>query len=115
NECSEGVGLGQDNFKELIFSGKNPEEIYNKILKKEIVVTDQWQIQVLTRILMKSEIYLVSNMKEEELGNIGLKYANTVESAIKHSLIKHGRDASILILPNGRLKWIQQTQSFILI
>jgi len=101
NECSEGVGLGQDNFKELIFSGKNPEEIYNKILKKEIVVTDQWQIQVLTRILMKSEIYLVSNMKEEELGNIGLKYANTVESAIKHSLIKHGRDASILILPNG--------------
>jgi len=101
NECRERVGVGQDKFKELIFSAKSPEEIYNKILKKEIVVPDQWQIQVLTRILMKSEIYLVSSMKEEEIGNIGLKYADTVENAIKNSLIKHGKDAKILILPNG--------------
>ena len=101
NECSEGIGKGQDKFKELIFSKKNPQEIYNKILQKEIVVPDQWQIQVLTRILMKAEIYIVSIMGEEEIGNIGLKYANTVENAIKNSLNKHGRDASILILPNG--------------
>ena len=101
NECSEGVGIGQDKFKELISSEKNPEEIYNKIIQKEIVVPDQWQIQVLTRILMKSEIYLVSSMNEEEIGNIGLKYADTVENAIKKSLIKHGKDATILILPNG--------------
>jgi len=101
NECSEGVGKGQDKFKELIFSEMNPKEIYNKILQKEIVVPDQWQIQVLTRILMKSEIYLVSSMEEEEIGNIGLKYADTVENAIKNSLIKHGSDANILILPNG--------------
>ncbi|MCK4286820.1 MAG: hypothetical protein KAX18_11485, partial [Candidatus Lokiarchaeota archaeon] len=101
NECREGIGLGQDNFKELIFSEKSPEEIYNKILQKEIVVPDQWQIQVLTRILMKSEIYLVSKMKKEEIGNIGLKYADTVENAIKNSLIKHGFEAKILFLPNG--------------
>jgi len=101
NECRGGVGVGQDKFKELIFSEKKPEEIYNKILMKEIVVPDQWQIQVLTRILMKSEVYLVSSMKEEEIGNIGLKYANTVENAIKKSLIKHGSNANILILPNG--------------
>jgi len=50
---------------------------------------------------MKSEIYLVSSMEEEEIGNIGLKYADTVENAIKNSLIKHGNDANILILPNG--------------
>jgi len=101
NECIEGVGVGQDKFKELIFSEKNPEEIYNKILNKEIVGPDQWEIQVLTRILMKSEIYLVSSMQKEEIGNIGLKYADTVENAIKQSLIKHGNDANILILPNG--------------
>jgi len=101
NECSEGVGVGQDKFKELIFSEMSPEEIYKKILKKEIVVPDQWQIQVLTRILMKSEIYVVSSMNKEKIGNIGLKYADTVENAIKYSLIKHGQDASILILPNG--------------
>lgn len=101
NECIEGVGVGQDKFKELIFSGKSPKEIYNKILNKEIIVPDQWEIQVLTRILMKAEIYLVSNMREEEIGNIGLKYASNVESAINQALIKHGENAKILILPNG--------------
>jgi len=40
-------------------------------------------------------------MKEDEIGNIGLKYADTVEKAIYNSLIKHGKDARILILPNG--------------
>ena len=39
--------------------------------------------------------------EEEEIGNIGLKYADTVENAIKNSLIKRGSDANILILPNG--------------
>ncbi|NVM44761.1 MAG: nickel-dependent lactate racemase [Candidatus Lokiarchaeota archaeon] len=103
NECREGVGKGQDKFKEIIFSEMSPEEIYNKILNKELVVPDQWQIQVLTRILMKSEIYVVSNMKEDKIGNIGLKYADTVEIAIEESLKKHGKDARILILPNGPL------------
>ena len=101
NECREGVGVGQDKFKELIFSGKPPEEIYNKILYKEIIVPDQWEIQVLTRVLMKAEIFLVSNMQEKEIGNIGLKYADTVENAVDQALVTHGRDAKILILPNG--------------
>jgi len=101
NECSEGIGIGQDKFKELIFSGRTPKEIYDKILSKEIVVADQWQIQVLTRILMKSEVYIISSLDETEIGNIGLKSAETVEDAIRDSLIKHGPDANILILPNG--------------
>ena len=40
---------------------------------------------------------------EEDIGNIGLKYADTVEIAIEESLKKHGKDARILILPNGPL------------
>lgn len=101
NECAEGIGGGQDEFKELLFSDMSPEEIYKKILNKEIVVPDQWEIQVLTRIMMTAEIYIVSEMKEDELGNIGLKHAKSVEEAIKISVIKHGCKAKILILPNG--------------
>lgn len=99
NECSDGVG--QDKFKELIFSGMTPKEIYEKILNKEIVVSDQWEIQILARILMKADIYVISKLNENEIGNIGLKYAKTVENAIKNCLRKYGSDASILILPNG--------------
>jgi len=99
NELSDGVG--QINFRNLIFSGKKPQEIYNKILAKEIVVPDQWEIQILTRILLKAEIYIVSRLNKEEIGNIGLKYAKNVEDAIKLALKKHGSNAKILILPNG--------------
>ena len=101
NECREGIGVGQEKFKELIFSGMTPTEIYNKILSKEIVVTDQWQIQVLTRILMKADVFLISSMDETKVGNIGLKSAETVEDAINEALKKHGKQAKILFLPNG--------------
>ena len=101
NECREGVGEGQDKFKELLFSGNSPDEINNKILKKQIVLPDQWEIQVLTRVMMKAEVYVISQLNEREIGNIGLKYAKSVEDAIEESLNKHGEEAKILILPNG--------------
>ena len=99
NELSDGIG--HDNFKELIYSGISPEKIYEQILNKEIIVPDQWEIQILTRVLMKAEIYVISKLKENEIGNIGLKFARNVEEAIKKSLKKYGNDAKILILPNG--------------
>jgi nickel-dependent lactate racemase len=101
NECSDGVGIEQDEFKELLFSGMSPEEIYNKVLKKEIEVPDQWEIQVLTRVMKKAEVYVISRLKEKEIGNIGLKYALSVENAIFEAFKIHGENASILFLPNG--------------
>jgi nickel-dependent lactate racemase len=99
NECADGIG--QDMFKDLIFSGMTPKEIHKKILEKEIIVPDQWEIQILTRILMKSDIFIISKLDENKIGNIGLKYAKTVEEAILNCLKKYGSNASILILPNG--------------
>lgn len=101
NECAESIGIGQDKFKELIFSGMQPNEIYKKILNREIVLPDQWEIQILARILMKAEIFIVSKLNENEIGNIGLKHAKSVEDAIQVSLKKHGSNANILILANG--------------
>ena len=99
NECIDGIG--EENFKELLFSGKSHQELYNLILNRDIVVPDQWEIQILARILMKAEIIVVSSLEEQEIGNIGLKYANNIENAIKVSIKKHGSNARILILPNG--------------
>ena len=101
NECSDGIGVGQDQFKELLYCGLEPKEIYEKILTREILVPDQWEIQVLTRVMMKAEIYVISKLNPNELENIGLRYAKTVEDAIKKSLKEYGSEAKILILPNG--------------
>lgn len=101
NECVDGIGIGHDKFKDLIFSKMKPEDIYQKVLSKEISMIDQWEIQILTRIMMKAEVYLISTINKDELGNIGLKYAESIEAAIRMSLTKHGSNARILILPNG--------------
>ncbi len=101
NECIDGIG--QDKFKELMYSDMPPSEIHREIINKKIVVPDQWEIQILARILMKADIFIISNLNEDEIGNIGLKYAETVEEAIKICLKKFGPNASILILPNGPL------------
>jgi len=101
NECIEGIGIGHDKFKDLIFSKMKPEDIYRKVLSKEITMIDQWEIQILTRIMMKAEVYVISIINKDELGNIGLKYAESIEVAIQNSLKKHGPKARILILPNG--------------
>ncbi len=99
NECIDGIG--EEMFKELLFSGKSPEDLYNSIINREIIVPDQWEIQILARILMKSDVFVVSRLKENEIGNIGLKYASNVEEAINESIKKYGPRARILILPNG--------------
>jgi len=101
NECTDGIGIGQDKFRELLFFEESPKILYNKVLNEEIIVPDQWEIQVLTRVLMKADVYIISQLKEQELGNLGLKYAESVEEAIKHALRRHGSDAQILILPHG--------------
>lgn len=99
NQLSEGIG--HDNFKDLIFSSNTAETIYNEILDGTIKVSDQWEIQILCRILMKSDVYVISELNQEEIGNIGLKFALTVEDAIEESLKKYGEDAKILFLPVG--------------
>ena len=101
NECIEGVGIGQDKFKELLFSDITPKEIYENIMNKKITAPDQWEIQVLVRILQKANIIVISKLEEDELGNIGLKHASSINEAINNSLQKYGSQARILVLPNG--------------
>ncbi|MHA1678423.1 MAG: nickel-dependent lactate racemase [Promethearchaeota archaeon] len=103
NECIDGIGVGQDDFKKLLFSGLEPSKLYQKIINGEIKVPDQWEIQILARILMKAEIIVVSSLKPEDLGNIGLKHANSVEEALHEASLKHGNDMRVLVLPNGPL------------
>lgn len=104
NECVNGVG--QEIFGELINSGKLPSEIYQDCLNGKINTVDIWEIQIMVRIMMKNKIIVVSQMKKEELGNIGLIYAEDMKQAIQIAvklLNKPENEISILIFPKGPL------------
>jgi lactate racemase len=101
NECRDGVG--QPKFKELINLGMIPKELYQRVCDEEITCKDQWEIQVMSRVLAKAEVRIVSQMKADELGNIGLIHNNSVEEAIEQCREKYGSSMKILILPDGPL------------
>jgi nickel-dependent lactate racemase len=101
NECSDGVG--HEKFQEMLNSGLTPQEMFEKIVSGEIQTPDQWEIQVLCRVLMKAEIYVVSTLSQEDLGIIGLKYAATVNEALDACREKYGDNMRVLVLPDGPL------------
>jgi nickel-dependent lactate racemase len=100
NELSDGVG--QPDFKELLKLKMTPEEINQKIVSGEMKVRDQWQIQFLAMVLMHASVYVASpKISQQELGNIGMIQKNTFQEALNEAIEKHGKNASILVLPNG--------------
>ena len=99
NECRDGIGL--PSFEKQINLNLPPEEIHKSILDGTLNATDQWQTQIMTRILTKADIYVISSIEPEKLGNIGLKYALNIEDAISHCIKKYGSKIRILLLPDG--------------
>jgi nickel-dependent lactate racemase len=100
NELRDGVG--QPDFEELLKMPYSPKEINDKLVSGEMKVRDQWQIQFLCMVLMHAEVIVASpNISKEKLGSLGLIHAKSVEEALAYAEKKHGKDASVLVLPNG--------------
>ena len=95
NACCDGVG--HEKFQEMLNSELTPKEMFDQIVTGEIKTPDQWEIQVLCRVLMKADVYVVSNLEPERLGTIGLKYAETVEDALASCREKYGDSMRVLV------------------
>ncbi|MHA1618257.1 MAG: nickel-dependent lactate racemase [Promethearchaeota archaeon] len=100
NECQDSIRQHPE-FEKLLNSGLTPTQITQDILSGKIDVPDQWEIQVLARVLDFAEILVISSIQAEKLGNIGLKYMKSFEAALEYCLQKHGKNLSMLILPEG--------------
>ncbi len=101
NECSDGIG--HESFEKMIKSNAEPAALLKAIEKGEVQRPDLWQVQVLARVLTKATIYVVSSLKQADLGIIGIKYAATVEDALTNISASRGTLGRVLILPDGPL------------
>jgi nickel-dependent lactate racemase len=102
NECSNGIG--GEGFEKLIKSGKKPPEIYAGAMNGLYNEPGIWEIQILSRILMYCDVYVISSLPKSDLGNIGLKYSETVEKALDEIITfkkLSKSNVNILILPTG--------------
>ena len=95
-ECADGISHGA--FKKLLLAG-SPSEIYAK-LKSRDTVRDQWEAQVLCRILIKNQVWFVTRKElRSEIEGMHMHYASTIEEALNSCNVVQGE--RILVAPEG--------------
>jgi len=101
-ECSDGIGGAS--FARMLESAPDMDTLLARIrdTKKEETVTDQWQVQILARILQHAHVILVSALPADTVRALRMIPAESLEDALCQASSLLGRsDASITVIPEG--------------
>lgn len=100
SECRDGVG--HPKFRELVERGETPEEILEMIRTPGFFQVDQWEAQVLARVLIRCDVICVTGgVEPRTLESMHLTHARTVDEALNLAMEKVGRDPEIAVIPGG--------------
>jgi len=101
-ECAD--GMGGANFYNQLAGCKDAQSLYDEFMAtpQEKTPPDQWQSQVLARILINHEVIFVSREPlRAELENMKMSFAPTIDEAMEMAFAKKGRNAKVTVIPNG--------------
>jgi nickel-dependent lactate racemase len=100
-ECRDGLG-GHQEFQKLMEEAKSPKEVLEKIRENE-PITDQWQAQVMARILEKTHVVTVTEgVKDEVIRNMMMEAASSLEEALDLAKkVVSGKKLRIIAIPEG--------------
>jgi nickel-dependent lactate racemase len=97
SECVDGVG--HQDFLRLLASD-TPEAVYDKLREGEALIRDQWEVQVLCRILRKTPVCFITRPElAPEIRSMHMDYAQTIEQALDSANLRRGE--RVLVLPQG--------------
>jgi lactate racemase len=101
-ECSDGVPT-HGNFRDLLQQGKSPQEWLQIIYSAKEPIPDQWQVQILAKILQRAEVYLFSALPEPEVRLAQLKPISDIASGVRQLLEARQatRGSRVAVLPEG--------------
>ena len=101
-ECADGIG--GDSFYKALSECVGPTELLEEIRRVPMdeTVPDQWQYQILARILEKHHVYFVARKEMEEAVNaMKMEYAPSLEEAYARARALKGASACVAVIPNG--------------
>ena len=101
-ECADGIG--GDSFYNALSECAGPTELLEEIRRVPMdeTVPDQWQYQILARILEKHHVYFVARKEMEEAVNaMKMEYAPSLEEAYTRARALKGASARVAVIPNG--------------
>ncbi len=98
--CDTGIGPGT--FQDLHCEYCSPGEVLDR-LKQDLPVGVPWQNQILARVQMKYDIYLVSCLDDDAVKAMMLHPVSSIEKGLDMAFEKLGNNAQIAVIPEGPL------------
>ena len=99
-ECPE--GLGSPEFSDLVRETNDINVFMNNIIRDDYFVVDQWQLEEFAKVLRKVEVYLyATGIRDQDHNRALWTPIDSVEAGIKLALEKHGKNATIAVIPRG--------------
>ena len=101
--ASAADGHGGDSFYQTFKSQKPLETMYEEFMSRDAdhTIADQWESQILTRILMHATVIYVSEMDEDLVRDFRMIPAKTLDEALNKAKEIVGEDATIAAIPDG--------------
>lgn len=100
--CRE--GLGGEKFYQQLADASSPQETMRKIMDTPNNETepDQWQSQILARVLLKHKVILVTEPSLAQLvKNMHMEFAPSLDVAFEMAVAEKGKDATVSVIPDG--------------
>jgi len=95
-------GIGPEAYRELHASAGSPKEVLRRIRLQEPLGV-QWQNQILARVQLRHDIYLVSSLPDSVVEEMLMTPAGSIEEALDKALALLGDGAEIAVIPEGPL------------
>ncbi len=100
--CSDGHG-GEGFYRDLS-AAESPQSLLKKVLAvpQEATPPDQWEYQILARILSKHRVILVTGLCDPHMiSRMHMEHAATLQEALRMALESAGPDAHFVVIPDG--------------
>ena len=101
-ECADGKG-GEQFYLDLK-ECESPSQLYDEFISRpqSETVSDQWQSQILCRILAKHKVIMVTRPElESTVREMKMDYAAAIEDAMAKAKREKGENAKVCIIPDG--------------
>ncbi len=101
-ECADGTG--GDAFYRSLRDCESAEKLYEQFMNtpQAETIPDQWESQILARVLRAHRVILVSRPEMEQIAkDMKMEFAKTLPEAIDMAKGYLGKNASVTVIPNG--------------
>lgn len=97
-------GHGGESFCQMVTAAPTPQSLLEEFshIPRNETKPDQWEAQILCRILSKYTVIMVTDMCDPELiRGMHMEYAQTFDAALARAFELKGKAASVSLIPDG--------------